>query len=105
MKATFGTTKKGTWAYIQKSVRIGGKSTTKTHLEVRPVYHSRQDRIRSHFLVGFLALLLLKLLQKRLADSFPEAYKEHPLTGTGIRAHVPAHQPHRPTARACRCGS
>ena len=30
MKATFGTTKKGTWAYIQKSVRIYGKSTTKT---------------------------------------------------------------------------
>jgi hypothetical protein len=30
MKATFGTTKKGTWAYIQKSVRIDGKSTTKT---------------------------------------------------------------------------
>ena len=33
MKATFGTTKKGTWAYIQKSVRIDGKSTTKTQLE------------------------------------------------------------------------
>ena len=33
MKATFGTTKKGTWAYIQKSVRIDGKPTTKTHLE------------------------------------------------------------------------
>ena len=75
MKATFGTTKKGTWAYIQKSVRIDGKSTTMTHLEARPVYLSRQDRIRSHF----LALLLLKLLQKQLADSFPEAYKEHPL--------------------------
>ena len=29
MKATFGTTKKGTWAYIQKSVRIDGKPTTK----------------------------------------------------------------------------
>nr|WP_277082372.1 transposase [Sodaliphilus pleomorphus] len=54
--------------------------TTKTHLEARPVYLSRQDRIRSHFLVCFLALLLLKLLQKQLADSFPEAYKEHPLT-------------------------
>ena len=80
MKATFGTTKKGTWAYIQKSVRIDGKSTTMTHLEARPVYLSRQDRIRSHFLVCFLALLLLKLLQKQLADSFPEAYKEHPLT-------------------------
>ena len=53
--------------------------TTKTHLEARPVYLSRQDRIRSHFLVCFLALLLLKLLQKQLADSFPEAYKEHPL--------------------------
>ena len=35
MKTTFGTTKKGTWAYIQKSVRIDGKSTTKTHLEAR----------------------------------------------------------------------
>ena len=54
--------------------------TTKTHLEARPVYLSRQDRIRSHFLVCFLALLLLKLLQKQLTDSFPEAYKEHPLT-------------------------
>nr|WP_154326777.1 hypothetical protein [Sodaliphilus pleomorphus] len=53
--------------------------TTKTHLEARPVHLSRQDRIRSHFLVCFLALLLLKLLQKQLADSFPEAYKEHPL--------------------------
>ena len=29
MKTTFGTTKKGTWAYIQKSVRIDGKPTTK----------------------------------------------------------------------------
>ena len=28
MKANFTETKKGTWAYIQKSVRINGKSTT-----------------------------------------------------------------------------
>ena len=54
--------------------------TTKTHLDARPVYLSRQERIRSHFLVCFLALLLLKLLQKQLTDAFPEAYREQPLT-------------------------
>ncbi len=30
MNAKFTTTAKGTWAYIQKSVRIDGRSTTQT---------------------------------------------------------------------------
>lgn len=44
--------------------------TTKTHLDARPVYVSRQDRIRSHFLICFLAMVIIKMLQHQL--SIPE---------------------------------
>lgn len=40
--------------------------TTKTFLDARPVYLQRQDRIRSHFLVCFLAMVILKMLQRQL---------------------------------------
>lgn len=40
--------------------------TTKTFLDARPVHLRRQDRIRSHFLVCFLAMVILKTLQKKL---------------------------------------
>ncbi len=40
--------------------------TTKTFLDARPVHLRRQDRIRSHFLVCFLAMVVLKMLQKQL---------------------------------------
>lgn len=40
--------------------------TTKTFLDARPVHLRRQDRIRSHFLVCFLAMIILKILQKQL---------------------------------------
>ena len=40
--------------------------TTKTFLDARPVHLQRQDRIRSHFLVCFLAMVVLKMLQKQL---------------------------------------
>lgn len=40
--------------------------TTKTFLDARPVYVSRQDRIRSHFLICFLAMVILKMLQCQL---------------------------------------
>lgn len=54
--------------------------TTKTHLDARPVYLSRQDRIKSHFLICFLAMVILKMLQKQIIDKYPEAYKDSPLT-------------------------
>ncbi|MGM9734172.1 MAG: hypothetical protein ACI3YT_08655, partial [Prevotella sp.] len=41
--------------------------TTKTFLNARPVYLQRQDRIKSHFLICFIAMTVLKLLQKQLA--------------------------------------
>lgn len=40
--------------------------TTKTFLDARPVYLQRQDRIKSHFLTCFLAMVILKMLQKQL---------------------------------------
>jgi transposase len=54
--------------------------TTKSLLDTRPVYLSRQDRIRTHFLICFLAMVILKILQKQLTDANPETYKHESLT-------------------------
>lgn len=54
--------------------------TTKTFLEARPVYLQRQDRIKSHFLICFLAMVILKILQKQLREANPETYASEPLT-------------------------
>ena len=42
---------------------------TKTNLDLRPIYLSRQDRIIGHFIVCFIALLILKQLQQSLPIS------------------------------------
>ena len=44
--------------------------TMKTDFEARPVFLSREDRIKAHFLTCFLALLLLRLLKRSLPDSY-----------------------------------
>lgn len=53
--------------------------TSKTFLDARPVYLSRADRIRSHFLICFIAMTILKILQKELNDTYDE-YRAEPLT-------------------------
>lgn len=40
--------------------------TTKSFLNARPVYLQRSDRIRSHFLICFLSMVILKILQKQI---------------------------------------
>ena len=40
--------------------------TTKTFLDARPVHLQREDRIKSHFLICFLAMVILKMLQKKM---------------------------------------
>lgn len=35
-------------------------------LSLRPVFHSRQDRIRAHFLICFISLVLERLLKLQL---------------------------------------
>ena len=42
----------------------------KSEFEARPVYLSREDRIRAHFLTCFLALLLYRVVERRLGGRF-----------------------------------
>lgn len=43
---------------------------TKTNLDLRPIYLSRKDRIIGHFIVCFMALLILKQLQQSLPTHY-----------------------------------
>lgn len=49
----------GRWK-IEESFRI-----MKTDFESRPVYVSREDRIKAHFLICFLSLLIFRILEKK----------------------------------------
>jgi len=42
----------------------------KSELQARPVYLSRDDRIKAHFLTCFLALIIFRHLEKKLSFSF-----------------------------------
>ena len=42
----------------------------KSEFRSRPVYLSRDDRIRAHFTTCFLALTIYRLLEKKLDKSF-----------------------------------
>lgn len=52
-------TYRGLWE-IEETFRV-----TKGTLEARPVYVSRQDRIGAHFLTCFIALVIMRLIQKK----------------------------------------
>jgi len=42
----------------------------KSELKARPVYLTRDDRIKAHFMTCFIALLLYRLLEKKLDEKF-----------------------------------
>ena len=44
--------------------------TLKTHLELRPVYHRLDDRIRAHVLLCWLALLLVRVAEVETKQSW-----------------------------------
>ena len=54
--------------------------TTKTFIEARPVYLSNPDRIRTHFLICFIAMTILKIMQKELTEANQPIYKDKPLS-------------------------
>jgi transposase len=60
-------TYRGLWR-IEESFRV-----TKSELEARPVYVSRQDRIQAHFLICFVSLVIIRLLQLKLNNAFSPA--------------------------------
>lgn len=55
---------KGRWE-IEESFRI-----MKNDFHSRPVYLSRNDRIRAHFLTCFIALLIIRILEKKLDNKY-----------------------------------
>lgn len=48
---------------------------TKTEFDARPVYLRREDRIRAHFAICFVALLLIKAFQKELNKAVSDENK------------------------------
>ena len=57
-------TYRGLWR-IEETFKVA-----KSDLEARPVYVSRQDRIEAHFLICFVSLVIIRLLQKKLNNDF-----------------------------------
>ncbi len=45
-------------------------------LDLRPIYHRKEDRIRAHVLLSFLALLLTRVVETRARDSWPNLRRE-----------------------------
>jgi transposase len=45
-------------------------------LDLRPVYHRKQDRIRAHLLLSFLALLLTRVAETRANHTWPNLRRE-----------------------------
>jgi len=45
--------------------------TLKSTLSLRPVYHSKDDRIRSHVILCWLALLLVRIVEVETAKTWP----------------------------------
>jgi transposase len=63
---------KGLWQ-IEESFRV-----TKSDLEARPVYVSLYEHINAHFLVCFIALVIIRLIQLRLGRAYsPEIIIEN----------------------------
>ncbi len=55
---------RGLWK-IEQSFRI-----TKSELDARAVYVSREDRIHSHFLTCFISLLIVRILEHELGHTY-----------------------------------
>jgi len=55
---------RGLWR-IEEAFKV-----TKSDLEARPVYLSRNDHIEAHFLICFVALVIVRLLVLRLANKY-----------------------------------
>lgn len=57
-------TYKGLWR-IEETFRV-----TKSDLEARPVFVSREERIEAHFLTCFVSLIIITLLRRKLDNTF-----------------------------------
>lgn len=74
---------------IEESFRI-----MKTEFEARPVYLQRDDRINAHFLTCFIALLIYRILEKQLNETFTceeliETLREMSIRKVGEEGYIP----------------
>ena len=58
---------RGLWK-IEESFRL-----TKSELKTRPVFVTREDHIQAHFLICFIALMILRLLEYQLGNKYSGA--------------------------------
>lgn len=55
----------------------------KNEFKARPVYLSREDRIKAHFLTCYTSLVLYRILEKKLTEKFPkESFSCHRIIST-----------------------
>ena len=78
----------GRWE-IEESFRI-----MKTDFEARPVYVRREDRIKAHFLVCYMSLLLFRILEKKLNSTYTssqiiDSLRDYRLLKIGGRGYIP----------------
>jgi transposase len=56
---------RGLWK-IEETFKV-----TKSDLETRPVYLSREDHIQAHFLICFVALVISRIMERELENRYP----------------------------------
>lgn len=69
----------------------------KTEFKSRPVYLSDDDRIKAHFLTCYLALLIFRLLEKKLDDKFTceqiiDSIREYNFLEISKKGYIPAYE-------------
>ena len=65
--------------------------TLKSTLALRPVYHTKDDRIRSHVMLCWLALLLVRVVELETAMTWPRACAELERLHLGKFSHKDGH--------------
>jgi transposase len=76
---------------IEESFRI-----MKSEFEARPVYLQRDDRIEAHFLTCFIALMIYRILEKKLGDKFTceeiiKTLREMDMRKVGEQGYIPSY--------------
>jgi hypothetical protein len=62
--------------YKQLSEVERGWRDMKQVIDLRPVYHRKEERIRAHVVLCWLALLLIRVMETSCADSWPNVRRE-----------------------------
>ena len=76
---------------IEESFRI-----MKSEFEARPVYLQRDDRIEAHFLTCFIALMIYRILEKKLGDKYTceeiiKTLREMDMRKVGEHGYIPSY--------------